>query len=139
MVALALWPLAPAAADDRPGKLVITCLEIPDTKRGAGLAIVLQSPARHSGNVLFALVPYHLPKGATATHGSPWRYDRHVPLLIRGPGIHPGRYRARVTPAVLAPTLARLLGLEPPAGCEVEAPEEALLPSTPSKSSQAGL
>ena len=54
---------------------------------------------KRSGNVLFALAPYHVPKGATATHGSPWRYDSHVPLLIRGPGIRPGRYRARVTPA----------------------------------------
>ena len=83
---------------------------------------------QHSGNVLFALTPYQVPKGSTATHGSPWKYDSHVPLLIRGAGIRPGRYATAVTPAALAPTLAKVLGVEAPAGCEVDALDEALLP-----------
>jgi hypothetical protein len=105
-----------------------------------GLALRFQRachPTR-SGDVLFAVVPYHVPKGSTATHGSPWNYDSHVPLLIRGGGIRPGRYSTAVTPAALAPTLARLLDLEPPAGCEVEALHEAILPQPPGKASQPG-
>ncbi len=94
-----------------------------------GLALQFQRTChpQRSGNVLFALQPYHVPKGATATHGSPWQYDSHVPLLIRGAGVRPGRYAEKTTPASLAPTLARLLDLEPPAGCEVEALNAALL------------
>ena len=29
---------------------------------------------------------------AGTTHGTPYEYDTHVPLLIAGPGIHPGEY-----------------------------------------------
>jgi predicted AlkP superfamily pyrophosphatase or phosphodiesterase len=95
-----------------------------------GLALQFQRACHpeRSGDVLFALTPYQIPKGATATHGSPWKYDTHVPLLIRGPGVRPGRYPRSITPASLAPSLAKLLNLEPPAGCEVEALDEALLP-----------
>ena len=39
-----LGHVASAAAGD-DGKLVMTCLEIPDIDRGAGLAIVLQTPS----------------------------------------------------------------------------------------------
>ncbi len=43
--ALAGLPWQAIAADSQSGKLVITCLNIPDVKRGAGLAIVLQTPS----------------------------------------------------------------------------------------------
>ena len=64
------------------------------------------------------------PAGAAAwraggtTHGTPYEYDTHVPLLIAGPGIHPGEYARFVDMADLAPTLAALLAIEPPAGSE---------------------
>jgi len=53
---------------------------------------------------------------APATHGTPWAYDRRVPLLLAG-----GPFRARVdatpcTPADVAPTLAAALHIPPPAG-----------------------
>jgi predicted AlkP superfamily pyrophosphatase or phosphodiesterase len=106
-----------------------------------GLALQFQRACHpeRSGDVLFALKPYHVPTGAVATHGSPWEYDSHVPLLIHGAGVFPGRYDTAVTPAALAPTLAKLLNLEPPAGCEVEALNEALLPRSTDKPAQAGL
>jgi arylsulfatase A-like enzyme len=76
---------------------------------------------RRSGDVLFALAPYqHYPGGSSATHGSPWRYDTHVPLVLLGSGIKPGLYHAATSPASIAPTLARVLRIEPPAACEAE-------------------
>jgi predicted AlkP superfamily pyrophosphatase or phosphodiesterase len=49
------------------------------------------------------------------THGSPYSYDAHVPLLLFGRGITPGIYRSTCTPADLAPTLAAALQIEYPA------------------------
>jgi arylsulfatase A-like enzyme len=49
-----------------------------------------------------------------ATHGSPYNYDTHVPLIIMGQGIGAGRYQQSATPADLAPTLAALLRIQPP-------------------------
>jgi arylsulfatase A-like enzyme len=37
-----------------------------------------------------------------------------VPLIIMGGGVVPGRYLQPSTPADIAPTLARVLGVEPP-------------------------
>jgi predicted AlkP superfamily pyrophosphatase or phosphodiesterase len=45
------------------------------------------------------------------THGTVHDYDRRVPILLRGQGVRPGRYSARVTPADIAPTLAYLAGV----------------------------
>jgi hypothetical protein len=42
------------------------------------------------------------------SHGRPYWYDRHVPLIFFGPGIVRGRDATRVSTTDLAPTLARL-------------------------------
>lgn len=81
-----------------------------------------------SGDVLFVYTPYSIPGSGSAntkprgtTHGSPWQYDTNVPLLILGSGVIPGRYDEKVSPAQIAPTLSKLLGMSAPAGCAVEA------------------
>jgi hypothetical protein len=89
---------------------------------------------KRSGDVLYALRPYYISGTAGATHGSPWQYDTHVPLLLLSQGessenrtsLRPGKYHANVSPAQLAPTLARLLHVMPPAMCVEEAIEEVL-------------
>lgn len=85
---------------------------------------------KRSGDVLFALLPYFIHGSAGATHGSPWQYDTHVPLLLLASSerssLKPGKYHMNVSPAQLAPTLARLLHVTPPAMCVEEAIEEAL-------------
>jgi predicted AlkP superfamily pyrophosphatase or phosphodiesterase len=48
-------------------------------------------------------------------HGSPYAYDTHVPVLFHGPGVRPGKYARRITPADVAPTISRFLGTSPPA------------------------
>ena len=45
-------------------------------------------------------------------HGSPYDYDRHVPIVFMGQEIRPGRYQRACGPEDIAPTLARLLGLD---------------------------
>jgi hypothetical protein len=89
---------------------------------------------RRSGDVLFCLEPYDIEGDVAATHGSPWDYDTHVPLLILEQGnasrpnrVPTGRFNRRVSPACIAPTLADLLHVPPPGGC-VEEPLFELLP-----------
>ena len=47
-------------------------------------------------------------------HGTPYWYDRHVPLMFMGPGIAAGRDSTRASTLDFAPTLARLLGIKMP-------------------------
>lgn len=49
--------------------------------------------------------------GHGASHGTPWNYDQHVPVLFMGFGIKPGQYFDAITPADIAPTLATLCGV----------------------------
>lgn len=48
-----------------------------------------------------------------ATHGSPHRYDSHVPIVFMGSPFAPGRYDGFVRTVDIAPTLAAVLGLTP--------------------------
>ena len=71
-------------------------------------------PAR-SGDVVIIAEPYkYLGDMITATHGSPYSYDTHVPTIIMGAGIIPGRYLEPASPADIAPTLSALLHITPP-------------------------
>jgi len=47
-------------------------------------------------------------------HGTAYDYDRHVPIVFMGEGIKPGVYDAECGPEDIAPTLARILGLDFP-------------------------
>ena len=73
-----------------------------------------------SGDVQYVLKPYWMFAGrAVATHGSPYDYDTHVPLLTYGPAwIGKARVDQRVEVIDIAPTLAGLLGIAPPATSE---------------------
>jgi len=53
-----------------------------------------------------------------AMHGSPWRYDTHVPIIFSGPGIDAQTIQRRVHPVDVAPTLAALLGMTPPGSAQ---------------------
>jgi len=60
----------------------------------------------------FALVDGE--KGGT-THGVPYTYDTHVPLVLVGLPFRPGKYQREVSITDLAPTLAEALAINPPA------------------------
>ncbi len=51
-----------------------------------------------------------------ATHGSPWRYDTHVPLMMAGPGIRSQFVSRHVETVDLARTLSLLIGAKVPSG-----------------------
>lgn len=50
------------------------------------------------------------------THGTPYDYDTHVPILICGAGVRQGRYSNSSTIIDIAPTLCNVLGLPVPQG-----------------------
>ncbi|HKY22106.1 MAG TPA: alkaline phosphatase family protein [Vicinamibacterales bacterium] len=65
-------------------------------------------------NVLLKKDVYlHAAAGGTG-HGSPYDFDRHVPVVFMGRGITAGKYRDPSGPEDVAPTLAHLLQLEFP-------------------------
>jgi predicted AlkP superfamily pyrophosphatase or phosphodiesterase len=74
----------------------------------------------HSGDVLMmtrrALIPGTPRPGYTTTHGSPWDYDRRVPLLFWRKGMTPMEQVQPVETVDIAPTLAARIGLAEPAG-----------------------
>ena len=75
--------------------------------------------ARRSGDVLFVLKPYTFSGEAAATHGSPWLYDRHVPLMIyaSNTGLGIDSMPEQVSPSSIAPTISRILKIETPSAC----------------------
>jgi predicted AlkP superfamily pyrophosphatase or phosphodiesterase len=75
-----------------------------------------------SGEVQFTLKPgwmFGSSSGSVATHGSPHPYDTQVPILVYGPKwVKAGRVDSAVEVVDIAPTLARLLHVAPPATAE---------------------
>jgi predicted AlkP superfamily pyrophosphatase or phosphodiesterase len=74
-----------------------------------------------SGDVQYVLKPYWMFGSSTsiATHGSPHAYDTNVPILVWGPRWTSARQVThRVQVADIAPTIAALLHIPPPAASE---------------------
>ncbi|WP_298165190.1 alkaline phosphatase family protein [Novosphingobium sp.] len=74
-----------------------------------------------SGDLVLMLkrgvVPIPVPgPGYVATHGSPWDYDRRVPMLFWRKGMASFEQPSPVETVDIAPTLAALIGLPVPAG-----------------------
>lgn len=84
--------------------------------------------ARRSGDLVVIAEPfkYLADYVAVATHGTPYSYDTHVPLIIMGGGIAHGRYTVPATPADIAPTLALMLGVQSPSSATGRVLVEAL-------------
>lgn len=69
----------------------------------------------NGGDLVVVMAPYWLDTDAAATtHGTPYQYDTHVPMVLYGTGVRPGHYERTVAVVDLAPTLARVLGVTPP-------------------------
>lgn len=58
------------------------------------------------------------------THGSPYGYDSHVPLIVYGPQVVPGSRMDRVTPSAIAPIFAQALRTKPPSTSSTSLPSE---------------
>jgi predicted AlkP superfamily pyrophosphatase or phosphodiesterase len=89
---------------------------LPQTKIARSVANGFQ--ARRNGNLIIVAQPFFfLSEGITTTHGSPYSYDTHVPVILYGAGIAPGTHHSDASPADIAPTLATLLKIEIPSNC----------------------
>ncbi len=103
--------MKPAAADDPVGRRSRKSF---NAQRTADISVVYK--------------PYHL---ATAyltgtTHGTPHEYDTHVPLLVYGMNVIPGRRHDPVTPQAIAAIFSQALGIQPPAMLDAAVPEKLL-------------
>lgn len=72
--------------------------------------------------------PYYMFDAKGTTHGMPFGYDSHVPVVFMGPGVRPGRYHAKAAVNDIAPTLATMLEVETPSGSSGRVLEEMLAP-----------
>lgn len=78
---------------------------------------ILQSYHAHrSGDLEIVLNPFWIRQKSGTTHGTPYPYDSHIPLIFLGNGIRPGRYARHVALNDVAPTLATRLGVSLPSG-----------------------
>ena len=75
-----------------------------------------------SGELIVLLKPYvtmyeraSAPEAYVASHGSPWSYDRRVPIVFWWKGVTGFEQPAAVETVDIAPTLASFVGLDIPA------------------------
>ena len=108
-----------------PGMLAATARAdiLPNAVADKPLAVALARSFDHerSPDIVFIPRPGWIlsSRAAGTTHGAPHEYDSHVPVMFYGPGrIGAARIDERIDVTDLAPTLARLLGIEAPAGAE---------------------
>jgi predicted AlkP superfamily pyrophosphatase or phosphodiesterase len=69
-----------------------------------------------SGDLTIQFEPSCLPDfdGSGTSHGSPYAYDRNVPIVFWGAGIEARRVSGRAVTVDIAPSLAARLGIAPP-------------------------
>ena len=79
-------------------------------------AFTLSFYGPRSGDLFLLQEPYYLFDATGTTHGTPYTYDNHVPVMFFGPGIKPGTYTESIAVNDIAPTLAALLGTTEPSG-----------------------
>jgi predicted AlkP superfamily pyrophosphatase or phosphodiesterase len=104
----AVYPIAALAAGERPDSFAVLYANgifpgrVGDEMSLSGLRVRLQ--------------PRTLMSDANpATHGSPYWYDRHVPVFFMGAGVPAGASSEPISTTDVAPTLARLAGIPFPA------------------------
>ena len=86
-------------ADDAVGRAAINGY---NPRRGADLEVLTD--------------PYWIFGTVRTTHGLPFDYDTHVPVIFLGTGIRAGEYDGTIAPSDIAPTLATILRVETPSG-----------------------
>lgn len=71
-----------------------------------------------SPDILVQLAEGVLPYPAGSTHGTPYPYDTHVPLVVMGSGYDAAKIRGPVRTVDIAPTIAEIVGAEVPDGVD---------------------
>ena len=111
--------VAAAARSMEPVERVYTAADLnkhfapgSDNRRDGGPELLSRAQSgRHRG-----YAPYYLFGKEGSSHGSPYAYDSHVPLIFYGGNIKAGVYHGRTGVSDVAPTLAALLHIETPSG-----------------------
>jgi predicted AlkP superfamily phosphohydrolase/phosphomutase len=108
---------------------VFTGHQLDQNEYTKGIPYIMQNGynQKRSGDVMLVLDPsvvYYPETGST--HGSPYVYDTHVPLLFYGKGIQKGSTVERTEITDIAPTIATLLGISFPSGTTGSTIEEVL-------------
>jgi len=82
---------------------------------------------KRSGDITIIYKPGYTAYSTTgSSHGSPYKYDTHVPLIFYGKGIKNGSTFKRSNITDIAPTISALIGMAFPDGSEGEPIEEVL-------------
>ena len=83
-----------------------------------GQRVVNGYHAERSGDVVLIAKPFRLPNAykAGTTHGSPFSYDSHIPVIFYGPLFKPGRYADEFYITDIAATLCAALRVTVPSG-----------------------
>jgi predicted AlkP superfamily pyrophosphatase or phosphodiesterase len=81
-----------------------------------GLRVMNGFFPQRGADIEVLLEPYWIFTQTGATHGTPFGYDTHVPVIFMGPGIKAGRYHNSIVVNDVAPTLATILDVETPSG-----------------------
>ena len=95
-----------------------------------GRRIVQSYHAHRSGDLEIVLNPFWIRQTSGTTHGTPYPYDSHIPLIFLGSGIRPGRYAEHVALNDVAPTLSARLGISLPSGSDGRVLTEVLVAVT---------
>lgn len=91
---------------------------------------IVQSHHPHrSGDLEIVLNPFWIRQKTGTTHGTPYPYDSHIPLIFLGHGISAGRYSRHVALNDVAPTLATRFGVSLPSGSVGKVLSEVLAPA----------
>jgi hypothetical protein len=80
---------------------------------------VAESIDSQGGDVYFVPKPWFvvettLTKGAGTNHGTPWPYDRQVPVIFWGAGVSKTMPATPLSALRIAPTISALLRVPPP-------------------------
>lgn len=82
---------------------------------------------QRGGSFYLLVAPYYYEvDDKIAGHSMGFTHDRHVPIVMLGPGVRAGRYFTPADPLDIVPTIAALLGVEPPLGAAGRILHEAL-------------
>lgn len=99
---------------------VLTSTTLNNTSFTEGSRYLMQKGfnAKRSGDILVNYLPAWVDFGKTGTtHGSPYSYDTHVPLIFYGWNIKQGSSTEQVYITDVAPTLSMMLNIQFPNGC----------------------
>ena len=107
--------------------------DVPDDR--IGRRVLRGFNPQRSGDLEIIFEPYWMRQATGTTHGTPYSYDAHIPLILMGRPFAPGEYSHPVAMNDLAPTLATVVRVETPSGSSGRVLTEALRPVPNTQSS----